>query len=392
MRYLKYRYEKQRPIFVDWAITNKCYLNCTHCRYRRIKVESSEERGDRRKELSTNGAIELASEINAINPNWVLIEGGEPFLRKDLFEIIKTLKSQTYSTGFTGLKNTNPKNLVNPVKEKINQKSNSRSIYIITSGKGFNEDLAKKCKSNGVKLMISLDSAIKKTYEKIRKGAHFNDAIKAIKIANKYNILDSINYTLQKLNTSSKEINAIGKLVQKYMIKSINFLGYKPNTCTVSKTSIPDFSKVFTDIINIQKKYGSKVMVDEPFFIPWLKKQKIYEPRMDTDKHGFGKKSNQLNPSNQWLQNDGPIVVEDKSGCIFGEYIFIEPDGTIKPCSFSPLGIEQIGRPTTKKIQNKRNRKGKCFKCEYLSQCGGCRVRTYVMTGDWFKSDPFCPL
>jgi radical SAM protein with 4Fe4S-binding SPASM domain len=206
------------------------------------------------------------------------------------------------------------------------------------------------------------------------------------------NILDSINYTLQELNTTSKEIQAIGMLAQRYMIKSINFLGYKPNTCTTSKTSIPDFSKVFTDIIDIQKKYGLKVMVDEPFFIPWLKKQKIYEPRMDTDKHGFGKKSNQLNPSNQWLQNDGPIVVEDKTGCIFGEYIFIEPDGAIKPCSFSPISIKQISKQTIKKIQNKRNRKGKCVKCEYLLQCGGCRVRTYVMTGDWFASDPYCPL
>ncbi len=345
------KYLNPKPIFVDWAITTKCNLNCTHCRY----FSKSKVKGQKvKKELNSEQVQELAININKLNPNWILIEGGEPFLRKDLFDIIKTLK---------------PSNRSNP----RNPWLNSRPIYIITSGKSFNEDLAKKCKNKGVKLMISLDSAIKTTYEKIRKGAHFNDAIKAIKIAKKYNILDSINYTLQELNTSSKEIHAIGKLTQKYKIKAINFLGYKPNTCTVSKTVIPDFLKVFTDIINIQKKYGLKIMVDEPFYKPWIIKSKI--------KYQISK-----------MESKGPIIVEDKSGCIFGEYIFIEPDGTIKPCSFSPISIKQIGKQTIKKIQNKRNRKGKCAKCEYLLQCGGCRVRTYVMTGDWFESDPFCPL
>jgi AdoMet-dependent heme synthase len=343
------KYFNPKPIFVDWAITTKCNLNCTHCRY------YSKAKGKRQKgklELNSEQAQELAININKSNPNWILIEGGEPFLRKDLFSILKEMKPQVH-TGKHRLKN--------------------KPIYIITSGKEFNEDLAKKCKNNGVKLMISLDSAIKKTYEKIRKGAHFNNAINAIKIANKYNILDSINYTLQELNTSTKEIKAICKLAQRYKIKSINFLGYKPNTCTVSKTSIPDFSKVFSDIIDIQKKYRLKVMVDEPFYKPWLLKSKVKIQKSKVDENG-------------------PIVVEDKSGCIFGEYVFIEPDGTIKPCSFSPLSIKQIGKQTIKKIQNKRNRKGKCAKCEYLLQCGGCRVRTYVMTGDWFASDLFCPL
>jgi len=344
--------DSKKPIFVDWAITSKCHLSCTHCRYRGIKVESSEERGDRRKELTTNEAMKLASVINEIKPNWILVEGGEPFLRVDIFSIIKALQPQM---------NTDTHRL------------KKKPIYIISSGKEFNEELAKKCKNNSVKLMISLDSAIKKTYEKIRKGAHFNDAINAIKVANKYNILDSINYTLQELNTSSKEIEAIGKLAQRYNIKSINFLGYKPNTCTVSKTAIPDFSKVFSDIINIQKKYGLKVMVDEPFYKPWVKNSKFQIP-------------------NSKFDNNGPIVVEDKSGCIFGEYLFIEPDGILKPCSFSPLSLDEIGMPTIKKIQDKRNRKGKCGKCEFQLQCGGCRVRTYVMTGDWLESDPFCPL
>jgi MoaA/NifB/PqqE/SkfB family radical SAM enzyme len=129
--------------------------------------------------LNKEQAKKLAIRINKQKPNWILIEGGEPFLRKDLFEIIKNLKPRINTNKRKLDRNRNPFNPSNPWLQK-------RPIYIITSGHGFNEELAKKCKNNGVKLMISLDSVIKKTYEKIRKGAHFNDAINAIKIANKY--------------------------------------------------------------------------------------------------------------------------------------------------------------------------------------------------------------
>lgn len=377
-----------KPIFVDWAITSKCHLSCTHCRYRGIKVESSEERGDRRKELTTNGAIELASEINELNPNWILIEGGEPFLRKDLFTILEIFRPRINTNKLELKKKNNRSNPSNPWLQK-------RPIYIISSGIGFTEKYAQECKKLDVKLMISLDSANKKTYEQIRQGADYDEMVDAISIAQEYGILDSINVTLQELNCSIREIKAIGQFSHILNINKINFLGFKPSHRALSFKELPkssDLVKVFSEILNINKKYGLGVFVDEPFFIPWLKKQKIYEPRMDTDKHGFGKKSNQLNPSNQWLQNDGPIVVENKSGCIFGEYLFIEPDETAKPCSFSPLSFKQIGKKTMQRIQNKRNRKGKCSKCKYVLECGGCRVRTYALTNDWLESDPLCPL
>jgi radical SAM protein with 4Fe4S-binding SPASM domain len=360
------KYLNSNPIFVDWAITTKCNLNCTHCRYY-TKLKTKREKG--KTELNNTQAKKLAKEIVHLNPNWILIEGGEPFLREDLFDIITNL----HETNRNSLREIDRNLSYNNKFLQVSKNFNEFPIYIITSGKGFNEELAKRCKDSGVKLMISVDSANGVTYEKIRQGATFNRVINAIEIANNYNILDSINYTLQKLNTSTKEIRAIGKFANKYDIKKINFLGYKPNVCTVSKTSVPDFSKIFSNIVDIQKKYGLQVMVDEPFFKPWLENSKFQIP-------------------NSKFKKTGPIVVEDKSGCIFGEYLFIEPDGTLKPCSFSPISIKQIGKQTIKKIQNKRNRKGKCAKCEYLLQCGGCRVRTYVMTGDWFASDPYCPL
>ena len=360
------------PIFVDWAITSKCHLSCTHCRYRGIKVESSEERGDRRKELTTNEAMKLASVINEIKPNWILVEGGEPFLRVDIFSIIKALQPQI-NTDTHRLKNkVNRLNPSNPWLQK-------RPIYIISSGIGFTEKYAQECKKLDVKLMISLDSANKKTYEQIRQGAVYDEMVDAISIAQEYGILDSINVTLQGLNCSTREIKAIGQFSYILNINKINFLGFKPSHRELSFKELPkssDLVKVFSEILNINKKYGLGVFVDEPFFIPWLKEAggKMQEAR------------------NKKKENNGPIVVNEKAGCIFGEYLFIEPDETAKPCSFSPLSFKQIGEKTMQRIQNKRNRKGKCSKCKYVLECGGCRVRTYALTNDWLESDPLCPL
>ena len=41
--------------------------------------------------LSTKRAKKLINEIAELNPAWVLVEGGEPLLRKDVFEIVDFL-------------------------------------------------------------------------------------------------------------------------------------------------------------------------------------------------------------------------------------------------------------------------------------------------------------
>ena len=69
----------QSPALVDWAITPKCNLKCRHCR------------GMAKDELSTERARKLVTEIAELKPGWVIVEGGEPLLRADLFELLGLL-------------------------------------------------------------------------------------------------------------------------------------------------------------------------------------------------------------------------------------------------------------------------------------------------------------
>ena len=67
------------PYLIDWAITNKCNLNCLHCR------------GMAPQELDDDKVLEVAEEIPLLKPMWVIIEGGEPLLRQELFEVIEII-------------------------------------------------------------------------------------------------------------------------------------------------------------------------------------------------------------------------------------------------------------------------------------------------------------
>ena len=42
-------------------------------------------------ELSTERAKRLIAEIAELRPGWVIIEGGEPLLREDLFELLELM-------------------------------------------------------------------------------------------------------------------------------------------------------------------------------------------------------------------------------------------------------------------------------------------------------------
>src|SRR5437016_1541452 len=67
---------------VSWNLTQRCNLVCAHC------YMSAFAGADTRGELSTEECRRVIDEIGAINPNVLLIlTGGEPFLRKDLFDV-----------------------------------------------------------------------------------------------------------------------------------------------------------------------------------------------------------------------------------------------------------------------------------------------------------------
>jgi len=173
------------PYMIDWAITNRCNLNCLHCR------------GMAEEELKDETILKVAEEILLLKPRWVIIEGGEPLLRQELFEIIETI-----------------------------HKSNIK-IYLISNGMLLDNNIARRFAELDVNLMISIDGADKKRLRKNKKRSKLTKELrKSVAIANEYGILDSCTITIGKHNYH--QIGALFQFAKDIGYKKIIFLGLKP--------------------------------------------------------------------------------------------------------------------------------------------------------------------
>src|SRR5687767_14929666 len=80
---------------VSWNLTQRCNLECSHC------YMSAHAGADTRGELSTAECRRVVDEIASVNPNvFLILTGGEPFLRKDLFEIAGYAADKKFTTVF----------------------------------------------------------------------------------------------------------------------------------------------------------------------------------------------------------------------------------------------------------------------------------------------------
>ena len=334
-------FESQSPYLVDWAMTGKCNLHCRHCR------------GMTQGELSTERARKLIDEIAELKPGWVIVEGGEPLLRHDLFELLELMRQRQLE------------------------------VHLITNGTLLNPQILATLKQLGVRVMISIDGATPATYEAIRNGADFATVIKSARNCAQEGLLEAINFTILKMNYG--EIAKVFELAASIGAPKINFIGLKPCADYPEELLTPEeYDEAIRLTCQGAQQTGIEFFFDEPFFWAVVKEKGLLA---------------------QVPVGGAGILAPSTSACIFGEYLFVEPNGEVKPCSFSPMTVGNVNeKPLTEiwqevltsdffhQIKDPRSRTGYCQSCRYLADCKGCRSRTFVLTGDWFSSDPCCPL
>jgi len=117
-----------KPIVINWLISNKCNANCKYC-YASDVID---------KPFEYNETQNIVNAILSYNPLAVVLSGGEPFLEKDiLIEAIGLLGGKT-------------------------------GIVIDTNGLIYDKELVKLFKKNNVVIRVSLDSLHNETNYKVR--------------------------------------------------------------------------------------------------------------------------------------------------------------------------------------------------------------------------------
>ncbi len=334
------------PIYVDWAITSACNLNCRHC----VGMEEGE--------LTHVEAIKIAKDIIGLSPRWVILEGGEPLLRDDLHHIGRMFN-----------------------KEGID-------MFVITNGNAFSQDRLQKLASFSPKVIFSIDGADAAVYEYTKRDAKFEIAKEWAAQCASLGIFHGVTTVLSKLNLG--QVRELIQLTESLGGERIIFLPLKPfGKDEVSNKYYQQYAltpKEQEEVIKEIYSYGSSldIFYDEPFL--WNL----------SSKHGFP------------ISNvDSGVTIPEVKGCAASYSLYIQNSGSVRPCMFSPeeftfgnatkeplediwLRMRQSGILT--KWANQGSRKGACGKCPQFESCRGCLARTMILSGDASESDPSCPL
>src|SRR3990172_10527734 len=75
-----------RPSLISWNLTKKCNLRCPHCYMEAGQAAENE--------LTTDECLELIGEMKALGTEMLILTGGEPLLRKDIYEIARYASDQ----------------------------------------------------------------------------------------------------------------------------------------------------------------------------------------------------------------------------------------------------------------------------------------------------------
>ena len=163
---------------IAWEVTRSCNLNCVHCR-------AAANCGPYPGELSTEKCFQLIDEIAAMSSPVIILTGGEPLLRPDIFEIA------SYGTN-KGLR-----------------------MVMATNGTLVNPATAKKMIQSGIKrVSISIDGKDAASHDAFRqeKGA-FDEAMAGIDAMKEAGMEFQINTTITTANL--KQIKDILELAKK---------------------------------------------------------------------------------------------------------------------------------------------------------------------------------
>jgi len=334
---------------VAWETTRNCNLACVHCR-------ASATRGPYPDELDTAEALSLLDQIAEVGKPIIILTGGEPLLRSDIFKIAR------YGTDL-GMR-----------------------MVMALNGTLITAKVARQLKEAGIqRISVSLDGSSAETHDRFRqvKGA-FEGALKGIDLLKKAGLDFQINTTITKTN-----LEQIPKIQQLAV----------------------DLGAVAHHIFLLVPTGRGKYIVDQEIdaaeyesTLNWFYDQREKTPlqlKATCAPHYYRilrqrAKQDGISVS---FQTHGLDAVT--RGCLGGiGFCFISHRGMVQPCGYLDLNSGNVRQTSFAEIwyhsdiflqlRNYDRLKGKCGSCEYKRVCGGCRARAYEATGDFMSEEPLC--
>ena len=334
---------------VAWEVTRRCNLSCKHCR-------AVAEDHPYENELDTEASFKLLDQIREVGQPIIILTGGEPLLRDDIFDIA------SYGTKI-GLR-----------------------MVMAPNGTLITKENAKKMKESGIKrISVSLDGSTPESHDNFRglKNAYVN-SLKGIAIAKQAGIEFQINTVITKTNLD--EIPKILSLAEKLGAVAHHIFLLVPTGrgkyIVDSEINAKEYEETLNWFYDQQKKTKLQLKATcAPHYYRILRQR----AKEDGEKITF--KTHGLDAVTR--------------GCLAGTgFCFVSHTGRVQTCGFLDVKCGDITQQSFKhvwensevfnKLRNFKNLEDKCGICEYKSVCGGCRARAYEATGNYLAPEPLC--
>ena len=345
---------------VIWNLVRRCNLTCQHC----YSISADK---DFPGELNTQEVFTVMDDLKAFHVPVLILSGGEPLLRPDIFDIARRAKSMGFYVGL------------------------SSNGTLITEA-----NIAQIAEIGFDYVGVSLDG-IEATHDKFRrKQGAFKESLHGIKLCREAGIKVGVRFTLTQDN--AHDLPALLQLtedqgIDKFYLSHLNYAGrgnINRKHDAVMETTRNAMDLLFDTCWNDIQQGRHREFVtgnndaDGVYLLFWVRKN---FPHLE--EHIRAKLA-------QWGGNSSGVNVAniDNLGVVHPDTFWWHyPLGNVKDRPFSEIW-QDTSDPLMAGFKAKpRTLKGRCGECAYFDICGGnTRVRAQQLTGDPWQEDPACYL
>ena len=345
---------------VIWNLVRRCNLTCKHC------YATSADK-DFPGELDTQQVFAVMDDLKAFGVPVLILSGGEPLMRPDIFEISKRAKSQGFYVGLS------------------------------SNGTLIDEDSIGRVAEVGYDYVgISIDG-MRETHDRFRrKQGAFEESLRGIRLCVEAGLKVGLRFTLTQDNADELPdlLNLMEQeRVNKFYLSHLNYAGrgYKNRREDVHHAMTRKamdllFSTCWQDVEQGRQRefVTGNNDADGVYLLHWAARHlPQHRERLLGMLNCWGGNASGVNIAN--IDNEGRVHPDT----MWWDYTL----GSVKERPFSEIWQDTSDPLMAGLKQARRPLEGRCAECVHRSICGGnSRTRAWRLAGNPWSEDPGCYL